>query len=178
MRNTLFLVLCSLSVAGCLQPSDEGDQTDQEEIAKKPPKPGPDAAVPPSACEDIDQFDLDVFADEIMPILAGEVDLDNPGSGQVGCTRSACHGIDRGADTLFLDASDTAANNLSRFVCFVDLADPPASQVLLCPLGDEGCIAYPHPGAAVFSGTDDLNYQRILSYVQDSAAGALAGAEL
>jgi hypothetical protein len=46
------------------------------------------------------------------------------------------------------------------------------SQVLLCPLGAEGCVRQVHPGADVFSGVDDLNYQRLLSYLMDSATGA------
>ena len=161
MRTTLFLALCSLSVAGCEPPQGSP----------------PDASAPPAACADIDQFDLDVFANEIMPILTGDVDLNTPGAVYTGCTREACHGLDRGPGTLFLDGTDTAANNLSRFVCFVDLDDPPASQILVCPLGDDGCTIDPHPGADLFSGVDDLNYQRLLSYVTDSASAAtLAGA--
>lgn len=172
MRKTIFLVLCSLFVAGCLQPSDEGDLSSGEsEKRPRPHYPTPDAAVPPATCADIAQFDPDVFAEEILPILTGAVDLDDPGSPSIGCTNLACHGTDRGPDHLFLGASDTAENNLSRFACFVDLANPPASQVLLCALDDPGCIIGSHPGPAIFSVADDLNYERVLSYIQDSAAG-------
>ena len=155
MRNTLFLALCSLCLAGC-------------EPAEGTP---PDASAP-LTCLGVDQYDPDVFANEIMPILTGDVDLNNPGAGYPGCAREACHGFNRGPGGLFLDESDTAMNNLSRFACFVDLTDPPASQVLVCPLGLEGCVRPSHPGADVFSGVDDLNYQRLLSYLMDSAAGA------
>lgn len=93
-----------------------------------------------------------------MPILTGDVDLNNPGAEYGGCTRAPCHGFNRGPGTLFLDESDTAMNNLGRFACFVDVTDPPMSQVLLCPLGDVGCVRHPHPGADLSSGVDDLNY--------------------
>lgn len=155
MRNASFLALCSLCVAGCEPP--EGTPPDD---------PGS-----PISCA-VDQFDLVVFADEIMPVLTGDVDLNNPGAGYSGCTREPCHGSNRGPGALFLDVSDTDANNLSRFACFVNLDDPPASQVLVCPLGEAGCRVYPHPGADLFSGVEDLNYQRLLSYLMDSAAAA------
>jgi hypothetical protein len=177
MRKILFLALCSLCVAGCVQSADDKDLSDYDSPKRpRPPhRPPPDASEPPPGCADVAQFDLGVFEDEIMPILTGEVDLNDPGAGHVGCTRTECHGRDRGPDHLFLKASDTAANNLSRFVCFVDLDDAPASQMLVCPLNDPGCVAYPHPGPAIFTGDDDLNYQRVLSYVEDSA---LAGSTL
>lgn len=155
MRNTLFLALCGLYVAGC-----------------EPPQGTPPDASEPLICEVVDQLDPVVFANEIMPLLTGDIDLDNPGAEYAGCTRAPCHGFDRGLGTLFLDESDTAMNNLRRFACFVNLTDPPVSQVLLCPLGEEGCVRYPHPGADLFSGVDDLNYQRLLSYLMDSATGA------
>lgn len=182
MRKILFLALCSLTVAGCLQSDYDGSVASDYDSDKRPrpkppypPYPPPDAPEPPPACADVNQFDLGVFEAEIMPILDGTVNLDDPGAAGVGCTRLECHGRDRGPDALFLRASDTAADNLSRFVCFVDLDEPAASQILLCPLIDPGCSVAPHPGAPVFTGEDDLGYQRVLQYIADSAsAGALS----
>ncbi len=72
----------------------------------------------------------DVFAREILPILFGEVDLNDPeGSPSFGCTRGPCHG-NPGSSALYLDVTDTPENNLERFACFVDLARPEASADL------------------------------------------------
>lgn len=165
MRGIVFLALGSLSMTGCMQPIDDGYQTDGE-LAEAPYQATPIAAE--TMC-DIEPFDLDQFDDYIMPILNGEVDLSPPHDDFPGCTRPECHGRDRGEGTLFLDASDTAENNLGRFACFVDLDHPRESQILLCPLSDDDCVTHPHPGADIFTGKRDRNYRRVLRYIRHSS---------
>lgn len=126
------------------------------------------------ACAPLDRFNLNVFRDEIMPILRGDVDLNNPGGGATttGCTRGPCHGQDRGAAVLRLSDELDASKNLQNFSCFVNLLSPSASEVLMCPLGDPRCRTYPHPGQNVFGGADDLNYQRVLAFLLGSGLEA------
>jgi len=113
--------------------------------------------------------DFDTFVSEILPILRAEIDLNEPGGEpNAGCTRSACHG-NSSPEGFNLDPADTPENNLERFACFVDLEHPELSQILLCATKDERCAIAPHPGPAPFAGPDDLNYQRILAYIQASA---------
>jgi hypothetical protein len=113
--------------------------------------------------------DVETFVAEILPILAGEIDLNDPGAeSPAGCARGPCHGVPR-PDAFHLDLADSPGNNLDRFACFVDLESPERSQILVCPAGDERCASYPHPGASAFTGPDDLNYQRILAFIQANA---------
>jgi hypothetical protein len=129
------------------------------------------AAIPPTGevptCTDSARFNLPVFEAEIMPILDGRLDLEDRGGGTVtGCTRPGCHGEDRGAGKLYLEAGAPAAENLERFACFVNLGNPSASHILACPLGRSNCpVTTGHPGGDIFEGVQDLNYQRILSYL-------------
>jgi|GEM_PF-6375622 len=120
-----------------------------------------------NTCGDPTRFNAGVFEDEILPILAGQLDLNNPDApaARTGCTASVCHGTDRGPGTLTLAAGRTAEENLQNFLCFVDLATPARSEVLACPLNEPGCRSYPHPGQQIFAGGEDANYQRILSYL-------------
>jgi hypothetical protein len=112
--------------------------------------------------------DIDVFASEILPILTGDIDLNDTGGGpSAGCTRGPCH-ASPGSSALYLDRADTPENNLERFACFVDLVRPEDSQILLCPMSDDRCATSPHPGGDHFTGADDLNYQRILAFIQAS----------
>ena len=129
---------------------------------------------PPPGCTDAGSFNLAVFRDEIMPILRGDRDLNDPGSGRVttGCTRGPCHGTERGPGTLYLPEDAPVEDNLQRFACFVDLANPSASQILVCPLDLPGCTLSPHPGDDIYSGVKDRNYQRVLSYLYASAREA------
>lgn len=129
---------------------------------------------PPPGCADTGAFHVDVFADEIMPLLRGDHDLNDPDSGRTttGCTRGPCHGMEREPGTLYLPEDAPAEDNLRRFACFVDLANPSASQVLACPLDLPGCMVSPHPGDDIFSGVKDRNYQRLLSYLYASAREA------
>ena len=126
------------------------------------------------SCAPVDRFNLAVFSEEILPLLRGEVDFNNPGAGgtTTGCTRGPCHGTDRGPGILYLSAEVDAARNLANFACFVDLANPSGSEVLLCPLDDPRCRRHPHPGQNVFGGADDLNYQRLLAYLYGSQLDA------
>lgn len=124
-------------------------------------------------CAPVDRFNVAVFRDEVLPILRGDVDLNNPGgSGAVGCTRGPCHGTDRGPGTLTLSNTADPAQNLQSFACFVDLISPSSSEILLCPLDDPRCRRSPHPGQDVFSGADDLNYQRLLAFLYGSKVDA------
>jgi hypothetical protein len=133
-----------------------------------PASPTPTGCIPPDA------LDLAVFAAEIQPILLGQVDLNNPQDPRTttGCARPVCHGADRTGGALVLKATNTAAVNLTNFGCFVNLASPIESDILRCPLNDPGCRHAPHPGGEVFSGPQDLNYQRVLSYLYAAKTAA------
>jgi hypothetical protein len=131
-------------------------------------------ATPGEACAPASRFDLTAFADEIMPFLAGQVDYNDPEGGSVttGCARAECHGSDRGPGTLHIDPARSPAENLDSFRCFVNQYNPAASQALLCPLNLPGCRTRPHPGADLFSGFEDLNYQKLLGYILAARNGA------
>jgi hypothetical protein len=117
-------------------------------------------------CANPAQLDLAVFRDEILPILRGDVNL-NPGGDQgiaTGCTREPCHGQPR-PGSLMLIPTDPPEMQLANFACFVSLTSPVSSQVLLCPRNHPGCAKSPHPGDQLLVGVDDLNYQRLLSFL-------------
>ena len=118
-------------------------------------------------CANTDAFDLGVFRDEIMPVLRGDVDLNDRQDGRnvTGCTRGPCHGTEREPGTLYLVEGDPPADNLRRISCFVDQGNPSASQLLVCPLGSSRCTTGEHPGGDIFSGFEDRNLQRLLSYL-------------
>lgn len=120
-----------------------------------------------AACAPIDGFNVGVFRDEIFPILAGEIDLNRPGepAARTGCTAGACHGQERGPGVFYLDPAGTPEEHLAQVTCFVDLLSTTQSEILACPLNLPGCRAYPHPGQDIFTGPEDRNYQRILSYL-------------
>jgi hypothetical protein len=125
-------------------------------------------AGPSPTCPDPGNFSLAVFGTDIQPILFGTVDLNNRSANHVtsGCARATCHGADRTGGALVIKETNTAAQNLANFACFVNLTNPVASPLLLCPLNQPGCPKSPHPGQDVFlPGATDLNYQRILSYL-------------
>jgi hypothetical protein len=127
---------------------------------------------PVSTCAPISKFNLGTFTSEILPILKGEVDLNNGNqpSGRPACTNGQCHGQDRGAGTLHLTGVDAAAD-LASFACFVDLTAPSRSEVLACPTNTAGCRKQPHPGANIFLDGTDLNYQKILGFLFGANAG-------
>ncbi len=136
------------------------------------------AAVPnedqtPQLCSDVGKFNVEVFADEILPVLDG-LDLNDREGGRntTGCMRGPCHGSQQmnQPGKLFLDPELPAAENLERFSCFVNLQNPSASRVLACPLDLAACqLPQGHPGQDVFAGVTDRNYQRILSYLYASS---------
>jgi hypothetical protein len=132
------------------------------------PGGGPVAGCAPEA-----KFNVGVFNDEIMPLLEGRVDYNDIDSGRTstGCARSECHGRDRGPGTFFIDPAAAPEQNLESFRCFVDLQNPSASDVLVCPLNLSGCPKRPHPGADIFFGVDDLNYQKMLSFIYATENG-------
>lgn len=127
---------------------------------------------PPPGCASVNTFNLAIFGEEIVPLMRGDRDLNDRDSGRntTGCTRGPCHGEDRGPGTLYLPEDASQEDNLRSFACFVDLANPSASQILVCPLDLAGCAVNPHPGDDIFSGVKDRNYQRILSYLYASAS--------
>ncbi|ACY17412.1 hypothetical protein [Haliangium ochraceum] len=128
----------------------------------------PDGDEPPGpGCADVSGFNLEVFRDDIRPILVGEASVPGEPTNS-GCALSVCHGEDRGAGTLYLDEDASAEDNLAQIACFVDLANPSASQLLVCPIKHPDCNIYPHPGEDIFSGVTDLRYQRVLSYLYAS----------
>jgi hypothetical protein len=120
-----------------------------------------------TSCPSPSNFDQDVFRAYILPILLGQVDLNNPGSPPTttGCARTTCHGADRTGGALVIKETNDVATNLASFACFVNLQQPSASEILVCPLNQPGCRRSPHPGQMVFSGAGDLNFQRVLSYL-------------
>jgi hypothetical protein len=140
-----------------------------QDAAKNAPATGGGGTVSPS-CAAATNFNVDVFATEIQPILFGTIDLNDPTNTRTttGCARATCHGADRTGGALVIKTTNTAAQNLQSFACFVNLANPTSSPILLCPLNDPRCPKQ-HPGQNVFlPGNQDLNYQRILSYLYGS----------
>jgi hypothetical protein len=120
-------------------------------------------------CASPARLDLGVFRDEILPILTGDVNLNDPGGQSLatGCTRGPCHGQPRPGG-LTLIPTDPPETQLANFACFVSLISPVSSQVLVCPRDVPGCVVSPHPGARLLVGVEDLNYQRLLSFLFSS----------
>jgi len=121
----------------------------------------------PEGCADPALLDVGVFENDILPILRGERDLNNQDDQgtATGCTRAVCHGRYKPA-SLSLDPAASIEEQLASFACYVSLTNPSNSMVLLCPSDSSQCqIADGHPGGRVLEGADDLNYQRILSYL-------------
>lgn len=123
---------------------------------------------PPTGCDQV-LDGLEAFALEIVPILTGAIDLnESADSTYGGCARGPCHGSPR-PDGLDVRVDAAPEDNLASFACFVDLARPEDSLVLLCGLGDERCLGGLHPGVQPWSGVDDLNYQRVLAFIRAAA---------
>ena len=123
-----------------------------------------------NSCPPIAGFNQGVFTSEILPILAGTLDLNQAGGAGSGggCMKTACHGTNRGSGTLALVPGTDPATLLQNFACFVNVTTPQASEILLCPENQAGCRKQPHPGDAFFNGAGDLNYQRLLSFIYGS----------
>ncbi|MBC7976372.1 MAG: hypothetical protein H7138_15485 [Myxococcales bacterium] len=120
---------------------------------------------PTPTCAPLDSFNVGTFTQEVLPILAGQIDLNNAnqqGNG-AGCMSTACHGIDRGPGKLSLVGDPSTI--LSNFACFVDLTSPSSSEILACPTDTAGCRLPQHPGQDILGGANDLNYQRILGFL-------------
>ena len=163
MSKTMFLAF-GLAVVACAHPADEEETGLLQDEASSDPASDGDGG----DCAAEGDFDVEVFAAEVLPILTGEIDLNHPGEPSlVSCTRGPCHDNERPGG-FYLLVNDTAENNLERFACFVDLDRPKRSQVLVCPSDDERCVPFPHPGPALLSEHGDLNYARILSYIRES----------
>jgi hypothetical protein len=127
-------------------------------------------------------LNLDYFATEIQPILFGTVNY-NQAPGQPvasdSCGRSSCHGS--ATNPLSLSPKNTAATNLHNFGCFVNLATPSSSPILQCPLNANPSLCTApngkHPGQNVFASEQDLNFQRVASWLYSAQPppGAAAG---
>lgn len=128
--------------------------------------------VDPNGCVSADSFNLAAFSGDILPIMFGDVDLnDQANPNNQGCALQACHGDEsRAGGALIISENRSAAENLAAFSCFVNIQNPPNSQILTCPSDNSAC-PIDHPGAAVFDDFDDANYDRILGFLL-GAAGA------
>lgn len=128
---------------------------------------------PVTGCIPAEQFNALAFENEILPILAGQFDYNDPNNDNpiaTGCTRPTCHGDPQFDTEGSMYLGGTPEESLASFGCFVNLTNPAFSQVLLCPLDSGNCIKAPHPGGQIFqNGADDLNYQRIASYIAASS---------
>jgi hypothetical protein len=171
-ENSIIYVQATVKHAGGL--SQTVDATQSAALlawitAAKAANPGGPGGGPGNGCAPVDRFNIGTFRSEILPILNGSQDLNVPGGvGRgPGCMSTACHGIDRGPGKLSLVASADTATQLQNFACFVNLASPSNSLALECPL-DGNCTALAtgrHPGQDVLDGQNDLNYQRLLSFM-------------
>jgi hypothetical protein len=137
-----------------------------------PPGGAPGADAGGTTCIPASSFDLGVFAAEIQPMLFGTLDYNVPPGQPVannGCARAVCHGAS--TNPLNISTKNTPVQNLTNLSCFVNLTNPSASPILLCPLNAPGCPKSPHPGQDVFASPQDLNYQRLMSWLY-SVVGA------
>jgi hypothetical protein len=125
-------------------------------------------------CAPVTAFNAGVFKSEIMPILSGQVDFnraDHAGHG-AGCMASVCHGVDRGPGKLSLPPPASDGAQLQSFACFVNLAAPQQSELVVCPSDYAGCRTSPHPGQDVLGGGQDLNYRRVLAFIYSGKSAA------
>jgi hypothetical protein len=137
-----------------------------------------DDGAPPVICEDEGNFNLDVFEDEIRPMLEGDIDYNDINGGGVvrtGCARGPCHGdpsFAGSANKFYLKPGGSTEELIDSFRCFVNVDNPSNSQLLLCPLNLRGCRSgQRHPGEDIFEDVNDLNYQKLVSYIYAARAG-------
>jgi hypothetical protein len=128
-------------------------------------------------CADEGDFNIAVFGAEIRPMLEGEIDYNDLDGGVVrtGCARGPCHGDPSfaSAGKFYLKEGGTDEEMLDSFRCFVNPENPANSQLLLCPLNLSGCRSgQRHPGEDIFESVNDLNYQKLLSYIYAARSGA------
>ncbi len=123
---------------------------------------------PPTNCADATLLNRLVWANEILPMLRGEIDYNDPNNDNIltGCTRGPCHGQLRPNS---FDLVGTDEETLEKFACFINLASPSNSPVLQCPAAGP-CRVNPHPGGDLFVDADDVNYQKMLSFLFASVA--------
>jgi hypothetical protein len=132
-----------------------------------------EGGTPPPSCSDSTRLNSLAWSGEILRMLKGEVDFNNPQNEQIvtGCARNlggaagACHDISRGPGKFDLVGTDEEA--LQKFACFIDLKSPSNSAVLLCPSGAGGCPAPGgvHPGGRLFVDPFDINYQKMAAFL-------------
>jgi hypothetical protein len=125
-------------------------------------------------CADETLLNEIVFEDEILPLLRGEVDYNDPDNDQIltGCARTggaegACHDTPRPGS---FDLVGTPQEAMQKFACFINLNNPSRSQLLICPAGLSGCRVGDHPGGELFVDANDANYQKMLSFLFASVA--------
>lgn len=124
---------------------------------------------PPTNCADATLLSLRVWEGEILGMLRGEIDYNDPNNNNIltGCTRGPCHGQPRPNS---FDLVGTPEEALKKFACFIDLNSPSRSPVLACP-GGGTCRVRPHPGDRLFVDAEDANYQKMLNFLFASVAG-------
>ncbi len=127
----------------------------------------PGAGGSANGCIERGTFNVEVFEDDIFPVLDG-LDLNTGEQRSLACTGDSCHAVGGESTRLTLDPSLDPEENLENLACFINSADPVKSQVLLCPRDHPGCAVDDHPGDDFFSNANDLNYQQILGYIYDS----------
>lgn len=114
-------------------------------------------------CSDPTLLNPLAWENEIYPMLQGEVDYNDQNNDNIltGCTRGPCHGQPRPGS---FDLVGTPEEALEKFACFIDLTSPSNSQVLQCP-ADSALCRVDHPGGELFVDADDINYQKLLSFL-------------
>jgi len=122
-----------------------------------------------AGCVSPDSYNIGVFQDEILPMFRGELDWNDVGNESRfnGCVANGqCHGVVR-PGKFSLANSMPIADMFSTFLCYVDQGNPSRSEVVMCPLGSGGSAFCPvnHPGGEIFPDAEDLNFQKLLSFV-------------
>ena len=110
---------------------------------------------------------------EIQPILFGTLDLNDPHARRAprpAARAPAATATTAPAARWSSRRRNAPAQNLQNFACFVNLANPTASPLLLLPAQRAGLPedAAPGSGRLPRRRSTDLNYQRILSYIYGS----------
>jgi hypothetical protein len=129
----------------------------------------PTGGGPNVGCVSPDSYNIGVFEDEILPMFRGDLDWNDVGNESRfnGCVANGqCHGVVR-QGKFSLANSMPIEDMFSTFLCYVNQGNPSRSAVVMCPLGSQGSAFCPvgHPGGEIFPDAEDLNFQKLLSFV-------------